>query len=185
MIKNLVVTGYQPMEMSIFNENDERITFVKEAIKKRLLQFIDEGLEWVLISGQRGVELWTAEVVLDLKEDYDIQIAMIPPFENFAQRWSEALQYKFEELSFQVDYYETIYHSEYKGPYQFVARDDWLIQRSEACLLLMDEEFPGSVDYFYQRAKKAENYPTYFITPFDIDEVIREKMMDDPNYWGM
>lgn len=39
-------------------------------IKKKLIDLIEDGLEWVLISGQLGVELWAAEVVIDLKNQY-------------------------------------------------------------------------------------------------------------------
>lgn len=171
------------MELNIYNETDKRITFVKKAIERRLIHFIEEGLEWVLISGQMGVELWTAEVVLDLKEEYDIYIAMIPPFENLASRWPEALQHKYEVLSFTVDFFEPIYHTEYKGPYQFRMRDQWLIEKSDACLLLMDEEYPGSVGFFYNSAKDVNHYPVYFITPFDLDEVVREIKMEEPDFW--
>lgn len=171
------------MELGIFKETDHRISFIKKAIENRLIQFIEEGLEWVLISGQMGVELWTAEVVLDLKETYDIKIAMLPPFENMASHWPETLKHKYEELSFLVDFYEPIYQGDYRGPYQFRVRDQWLMDKSDVCLLLMDEENPGSVGYFYRMAKKRENYPIYFITPFDIDEVVREIQMQDPKYW--
>lgn len=58
-MKILTVTGYKPMELNIFKEGDPRIAFIKAAIEKRLIYFIEEGLEWVLISGQMGVELWT------------------------------------------------------------------------------------------------------------------------------
>ncbi len=96
-MKILVVTGCKPMELNIFSEEDSRIEFVKKAIEKRLIGFIEEGLEWVLISGQMGVEIWTAEVVLDLKETYDIHIGVIPPFENQESRWPEPLQHKYQE----------------------------------------------------------------------------------------
>src|SRR5690625_5642377 len=85
-MKILTVTGCKHMELSIFSEEDPRIEFIKKAIEKRLISFIEEGLEWVLISGQMGVEMWTAEVVLDLKETYDIQVGVIPPFENQESR---------------------------------------------------------------------------------------------------
>lgn len=183
MIKNLFVSGCKPMELGIFKEKDHRIDFVKKAIERRLIAFIEEGLEWVIISGQMGVELWTAEVVLELKEEYDVRIAMIPPFENQAGRWPESLQVKYEELSFTVDYYEPLYQGEYRGPFQFRNRDAWLIQKTDACLLLMDEESPGSVGYFYNTAKDKANYSVYFITPFDIDDVVRDMEMQDPKYW--
>lgn len=183
-MKVLTVTGCKPMELSIFTEEDPRIEFIKRAIEKRLISFIEEGLEWVLVSGQMGVEIWTAEVVLDLKETYDIQVGVIPPFENQEARWPESLQHKYQELMFTADFFQPIYNEGYKGPYQFRARDMWLIDKSDGALLLMDEEHPGSVGYFHETAKGTEDYPIYLITPFDIEEVVEEIRMMDPDYWN-
>lgn len=55
--------------------------YLKAFIKHKLLQYIDEGLEWVLIQGQLGIELWTAEVVIDLRVEYpDLKLGIITPF---------------------------------------------------------------------------------------------------------
>lgn len=167
------------MELTIFNENDERIKYIKQALKRRIVGFIEEGLEWVIISGQMGVEMWTAEVVLDLKETYDIKIGMIPPFENQHKRWPEPLQHKYEELLFTVDFSKPIFNSEYKGPHQFRARDKWLMEKSDACLILVDEDHPGDVGYFYDAAKQQDNYPIYLITPLDLDDVVEEMRMNE------
>lgn len=183
-MKKITVTGLKPMELSIFGEDDKRIEFIKTALKKRLIGLIEEGLEWVMISGQMGVEIWTAEVVLDLKEEYDIQIAMLPPFENMQSRWPEPLQMKYEELEFSVDFYQPIYNGDYKGPFQFKARDQFLIEKTDGCLMLLDEDYPGSAGYFLEAAKKEDNYPIYYITPSDLDDVIEEIRMTDPDYWN-
>ena len=37
------------------------VSYLKKFIHK-LEQLLDEGLEWVLIQGQMGIELWTAEL---------------------------------------------------------------------------------------------------------------------------
>lgn len=171
------------MELNIYDESDSRIRFLKKSIEKRLLSFIDEGLEWVLLSGQMGVEMWTAEIILELKDSYDIKFAIIPPFENQNSRWPEVYQQKYQNLIYAADFYHAIYNDDYKGPYQFRERDLWFVDKSDGCLLLMDEEFPGSTKYFYNIAKQAANYPVYFITPSDIDEVIEEIQMTDPDYW--
>src|SRR5699024_8349357 len=118
-MKILTVTGCKLMDLGIFSEEDPRFEFIKKAIEKRLISFIEEGLEWVLISGQMGVEMWTAEVVLDLKETYDIQVGVIPPFENQENRWPESLQQKYQELTFTADFFQPIYNGDYKGRYQF------------------------------------------------------------------
>ncbi|MFC2946966.1 SLOG family protein [Virgibacillus sediminis] len=180
----LAVTGYKPMELNIFKEDDPRISFIKAAFEKRLTGLMGEGLEWVLISGQMGVEMWTAEVVLDLKEEYDIRLGIFPPFENQESRWPEPLQEKYQELMMVADFYQPIYKGEYKGAYQFKAKNMWLADKSDACLLLMDEEFPGSTRFFHAAAKEKENYPIYTITPADLDDIVEEMRMSDPDYWG-
>src|SRR5699024_5406693 len=103
-MKVLTVTGYKTMELNIFNESDERIKFIKYALKQRLTGFIEEGLEWVIISGQMGVEMWAAEVVFELKDSYDIQLGIFPAFENQASRWPEPLQHKYELMVQQADF---------------------------------------------------------------------------------
>src|SRR5690625_7363136 len=93
-MKVLTVTGYKPMEINIFNEQDEKITYVKRALERKLIEFIEGGLAWVVISGQIGVEMWTADVVNYLKDKYDNNLAVIPPIENLSERWLEYLKYK-------------------------------------------------------------------------------------------
>ena len=51
-MKVLAVTGYKPFELGIFKQDDRALVYIKKAIETRLRSFIDEGLEWILISGQ-------------------------------------------------------------------------------------------------------------------------------------
>ncbi|API91224.1 MULTISPECIES: SLOG family protein [Virgibacillus] len=183
-MKIITVTGYKPMEINIFKEEDDRITYIKAAIRKRLVPMIEEGLEWVLISGQMGVELWTAEVVYDLQEDYDIRLGVFPPFENQDSRWPEPLQEKYQAIIASADFYKPLYQGDYRGAYQFKAKNMWLVDKSDACLLLVDQEYPGSTRYFYEVAKQAmPDHTIYTITPSDLDDVVEEIRMADPDYW--
>lgn len=172
------------MELNIFKDDDHRITFIKAAIQKKLIGFIEEGLEWVLISGQMGVELWTAEVVMDLQEEYDIKLAIFPPFENQDNRWPEQIQQLYQELITIADFYKPLYVGGYKGSYQFKAKNKWLIDKSDGCLILLDDEFPGSNRFFYEEAKQVNNYSIYTITPYDLNDIAEEMRMEDPDYWG-
>ncbi|MFZ3579879.1 SLOG family protein [Virgibacillus sp. DJP39] len=183
-MKVLTVTGYKSMELGIFKEDDHKITFIKSAIKKKLLNFADEGLEWVLISGQMGVEMWTGQVVLELKETHDIKIGIIPPFEKQESRWPEPIQQAYQELVMAADFHQFLHKGEYKGAFQFKAKNDWFVDKSDACLILLDDEFPGSNRFFYEKAKQARNYPIYLITPTDLDDAVEELRMADPDYWS-
>lgn len=182
-LKVITVTGYKPYEINIQQAEDQRIDFLKKAIEKQILALIDEGLQWVVVSGQMGVELWAAEVALQLKEEYPIQLALIPPFENQDNRWPDSYQLIYQQIAEQADFYRPLYRGDYQGPYQYRAKNQWYVEQTDGCVLLMDEEYPGSTQYFYRIAQKQENYPIYLITPSDIEEVIEEIRMMDPQYW--
>ncbi|MFG6148732.1 SLOG family protein [Halobacillus sp. B23F22_1] len=185
-MKTIVVTGYKPMELGIFKNDDPKVEIIKTAIKKRLIALIDEGLHWVLISGQMGVELWTGEIILELKEEYDIKLAVLPPFSNQQSRWPDAMQHTYEFIIEQCDFYKEIYEKEYDGPYQFRARDQFFVEHSEGCIMLYDEETPGSPQYFLKLIKKYKEHHTYellFITPLDLDETVEEIRLTNPDYW--
>ncbi|EQB34929.1 MULTISPECIES: SLOG family protein [Virgibacillus] len=184
-MKILTVTGYKPMEINIFKEDDPRITYIKAAITKRLIPLIEEGLEWILISGQMGIELWTAEVVLDLQQEYNVKLGIFPPFENQESRWPETIQEKYQMITTTADFYKPIYKGDYQGAFQFKAKNMWLADKSDACLLLMDSEYPGSTRFFYEIAKQVmEEQAIFIITPADLDDVVEEIRMADPDYWG-
>ena len=63
-MKTLYVTGYKSFELNIFKDDMPEVKYLKAFIKHKLLQYIDEGLEWVLIQGQIGIELWALKLFL-------------------------------------------------------------------------------------------------------------------------
>ena len=67
MVKTAYITGYKSYELNIFKEDAPEIKYLKAFIENKIKTLIEEGLEWVLIQGQLGIELWAAEVVIALK----------------------------------------------------------------------------------------------------------------------
>ncbi|MFC0523201.1 SLOG family protein [Pontibacillus salicampi] len=186
-MKVLMVTGYKPMELGIFKIDDPNIEYVKETIKRRLIPLIEEGLEWILISGQMGVELWTGEIVLELKEEYPIKLGVFPPFLHQEKRWPEPQQEQYQMLVETADFYQSLYQKEYEGAYQFKAKDQWFLDKTDGCLILYDEETGGTPGYYLEKAKTYQEHNAYTIltiTPFDIEETVEEMRMEDPNYWS-
>ena len=83
-MKTLYFTGYRSFELGVFQEKDPKIKIIKKVIKMSLLSYIEQGLEWVLISGNLGAEIWCAEVVELLQKDYpEIKLGIIYPFQGF------------------------------------------------------------------------------------------------------
>lgn len=177
MEKVMTVTGYKSYELNIAKLSDPKIFFIKEALRKAIIAFIENGGEWILISGQLGVELWAAEVIRDLRDNYEIKYAVIPPFDEQEKRWSEGEQAMYQKIIAEADFFQLLYQGPYKGPFQFKAKNKWLLEKSDASLILVDEEFPGSVQYYLDIAKQEEkhnSYSIYYLTPFDLEEIVRE-----------
>ena len=42
------MTGYKSFELNIFKDDMKEVDYLKQFIEHKLLQYIDEGLEWVL-----------------------------------------------------------------------------------------------------------------------------------------
>jgi uncharacterized phage-like protein YoqJ len=179
MMKVLAVTGYKPFEIGIFKQDDKALVYIKKTIEKRLISLIDEGLEWVLISGQLGAELWTAEVAYMLREEYpELKVAVITPFYDQEKKWKEPNQELYEAVLAQADYEASLTHRPYESPLQFKQKNQFFIQKSDALMLLYDPETEGSPKYMLDAAEKRrekDGYPIYFITMDDLRATVEEE----------
>ncbi|KAB7672972.1 DUF1273 domain-containing protein [Bacillus sp. B1-b2] len=182
-MKVAVISGYKPFEIGIFKRDDPAVTYIKIAIRKHLEQMIEEGLEWVIISGQLGTELWAAEVVFDLQEAYpNLKLGVVTPFLEQEQSWKEPNREWYEEILMQADFVDSISKKTYENPQQFVNKNVFLVKKSDAMLLFYDEESVGSPKYLYDLAKKyKENYP-YDIRKIqfsDLQDIVEEESYKD------
>ena len=87
-----------------------------------------------------------------------------------------------------MDYYGAISKQPYIGPWQFTARDDLLLRKSDGLLLVYDEDAgEGSPRFVKEKAIKKqqnEHYPIITVTSEDIQSVAEEERMNDFAYEG-
>ncbi|MEQ2528628.1 DUF1273 domain-containing protein [Bacillaceae bacterium CLA-AA-H227] len=187
MSKVAIVSGYKPHELGIFKQNDPGVHYIKAAIKKQLLSLVDDGLEWVIISGQLGTELWAAEVVFDLQENgYEyLQLAVITPFLNQEENWKDEKKEWYESILMQADYVDSITKKPYENPMQFRLKNQFLVEKSEALILLYDSERDGSPKFLYETAKNYQqktDYKIYLIDFYDLQAIVEEEQMNSTEY---
>ncbi|MDP4083831.1 MAG: DUF1273 domain-containing protein [Bacillota bacterium] len=179
MGKVLAISGYKPYELGIFQMDHPSVNFIKLAIKKKLIQLLDEGLEWVLISGQLGVELWAAEVVFELqKETLDLKLAVITPFLDQEKKWNEKNQEWYRSILAQADFIDSVTRKGYEKPWQFRLKNQFFIEKSNELLLLYDTEKEGSPKFLYEIAKNYQShhsYPLHLITFYDLQILMEEE----------
>ena len=155
MVKIATISGYKPYELGIFKQDHPAIPYIKKAIKEQILLLHEEGLQWVLISGGLGTELWAAEVVYELREqeEYsDLQLAVITPFLEQENKWNEQNKEWYESILMEADFVDSVSRKPYENPWQFRARNQFLIQKSDVILLFYDLEKEGSPKFLYETA---------------------------------
>jgi uncharacterized phage-like protein YoqJ len=185
-MKVLAVSGYKAFELGIFKKDHPSVLFIKAAIKKALIPMVEEGLEWVLISGQLGAELWAAEVVFDLQMEYPaLQLAVITPFLDQESSWNENNKEWYHSVLAQADFVDSVSKKGYEKPWQFRLKNQFFIDKSEGLLLLYDNEKDGSPKYLFEMAmeyQKKHTYPIELITFYDLQMVVEEEQMKQSDY---
>ena len=181
-MKTIYLTGYRSHELGIFNDKHPGIPIIKKAIENQLRILLDDGLEWVVISGQQGVETWAAEVIIELKQEYNIKYSIITPFLDQEKNWNEIKQLKYQSIVAQADFVTSVSKRPYEAPWQFIEKDKFIIQNTDALLLIYDEDNEASPKYvkkLAQRFCETHSYEIIEINAYDLQMVAEEMQQQD------
>ncbi|MFA9455435.1 DUF1273 domain-containing protein [Halalkalibacter sp. AB-rgal2] len=178
-MKVVAISGYKAHELGIFDSNHEAITYIKKAIENRLKPLCDLGLEWVIISGQLGVELWSAEVVISLKQEYkDLRLAVLTPYLEQESRWKEETKQYYQSILDRADFNDSISKRPYDSPVQLKQKNEFILSKADGLILFYDEENPGSPRFMFDLAKRMTDrgdVELIQITAMDMNELIQEE----------
>lgn len=182
-MKRLIVTGYKQHELGIFDDQHPGIKYIKLALESQFLALLDEGLEWVIVSGQLGVEAWAVEVVIELKETYpQLNYAVITPFIDQEKNWNETNKEKYEELIINADYHVSLTSIPYEAPWQFIEKNKFFLRNSDGLLILYDSENEGSPKFLKEAADSyadTSDYQVITITPDDLQMIAEDEQMKE------
>ncbi|MCO5509304.1 DUF1273 domain-containing protein [Enterococcus hirae] len=171
-LKVMYISGYRSFELGVFKENDPKITVIKKVLKKEIQQLVEERLEWVLTSGNLGIETWVTEVVAELKQEYpELKLGIIYPFKEFGNNWNENNQEKLRMTEQLADYVEAVSHQAYQSPSQLRNHTRFLLDHTDGCLLIYDPEFPGKTQYFLKEAQTYQQDHSYEIRLVSMDDL--------------
>lgn len=183
MIKSIFVTGYRPHELGIFNNTHPGVAIIKKALEQQLRILIDDGLEWVVISGQQGVETWTAEVVLELQVHFpELKYSVITPFLEQEKNWNEQKQGTYMHIVNKANFVTSVTKRPYEAPWQFIEKDKFIIDNTDAMLLVYDEENEASPKYVLKLAEKymeKNDYELLKINADDLQLIAEELQQED------
>lgn len=166
---SVLVVGYKAFDLGIFGDKDQRLKIIKAAIRRDLIYLLENGMKWLVFTGNLGFEVWVLEVAKELQEEYDFQLATIFIFENQGENWNEANQEKLANFK-DVDFIKYAYPS-YENPSQFRTYNQFLLESTDGAYLFYDEENETKLKYLYQMMKENEQYHIKELTFDDLNEM--------------
>lgn len=175
-MNTLLVVGYSNFDLGIFSEKDPKVTVIKKAIKEALLAYLDDGLHWLIFTGNMGFEYWTFQVARDLQAEYPLQLSVIFDFETHGKNWNEANQAKLAEFK-SADFVKYAFEH-YENPSQFRQYNDFLLENSEGAFVFYDEDNETRLHYLVDKMKATEDYELN-ILDFERLQEIAEEMNEE------
>lgn len=166
------VTGYRSYELGVFKDNDPKVEVLKYALKIRLKEQLDQGMDWIITGGQPGIELWTVDVAQELKEEYpQLRVALFVPFEGFGKNWKEGNQGKLAKAKSQADFYAATFKGDYQGPFQLKGYQEFILEHTDGALLVYDTEFEGKSLFDDKAIKAFQQQAPYPLSRLDMDQL--------------
>ena len=80
-----------------------QVKIIKKAIRRDLESLAEEGIKWLVFTGNLGFESWVFDVANEMKDEYDFSLATIFDFETHGENWNEGNQMKLSRFK-QVDF---------------------------------------------------------------------------------
>ncbi len=126
-------TGHRPEKLRRIKPE-----IVKD-LKKEILQATDEGFN-VFISGMaRGVDIWAAEIVLQLRADgKNVRLICACPYKGFEENWNIYWRLKYKSVLKEADYVKYVCPEYSRGCFQI--RNEWMVDHSAKVIAVFNGE---------------------------------------------
>ena len=92
-------TGHRPEKLFLVDRE-----IIKE-LEREIKAAIERGYTTFISGMARGVDIWAAEIVLNLrKKNKDLHLICASPYEGFESRWSQDWQKRYKKIIKKSDY---------------------------------------------------------------------------------
>ena len=140
-------TGHRPEKLNTSEKE------VKAALRKQIDQAVHDGFTVFITGMARGVDLWAAEIVLDLrKRNKEIRLICAIPHDGFEARWSPSWHELYQYVLAEADLTRVISKGYHTGVYQ--VRNEWMVNHSTSVIAVFNGQPSGTkntIDYAYRQ----------------------------------
>lgn len=157
-MKSCAFTGHRPQNLPFgFNESDDRCAALKNMLCKQITHLItDENITHFITGMALGVDMYAAEIVLDLKKSYPgITLESVIPCETQAARWAAAMRKRYCDIAAQCDK-ETMLQTRYT-PDCMDKRNRYMVDHADYVIAVWDGKPSGTgntVRYAQKQGKR-------------------------------
>lgn len=164
--KRCAFTGYRPTKLPFGdNESDPRCVELKGRLRNTIVELIGKGYAHFLSGGAQATDIFAAEAVLDLKQDFPwILLEMVIPFDGQAGRWDDAYKARHARLLAEADIVTVISHTYTKSC--FFIRNRYLVTNCDTLVAVYDGQ-PGGTAMTVNYARECGREILY-IKPNDL-----------------
>ncbi|MCC8122638.1 MAG: DUF1273 domain-containing protein [Oscillospiraceae bacterium] len=163
-------TGHRPAHFHFkYDEQHPDCVELKTQMKSKVLALIAQGVTTYLSGMALGVDIWGAEIVLELKKQYpQLLLIAVMPCETQAQRWSIKQRERYYNIRAQCD--EDIFVSHRYTPECMHKRNHFLVNHAAHLLAVYDGGGKGGTAYTVDYAKQKNR--NIIIIPAECDNKI-------------
>lgn len=130
-------TGHRPEKV----EGSEGRIVVE--LRKEILKAIDEGYNVFLTGMSRGVDLWAADIVIELRRyNKELKLICVIPFEGMDKRWPADWKKHYSLVRKQADWVQVL--SDQYSPNVYQRRNQWLVNHSSRLIAVFNGKSSGA-----------------------------------------
>jgi uncharacterized phage-like protein YoqJ len=145
-------TGHRPIKFHYgYDEEHPDCVRLKEVLTVEIEKMRKKGVTTFLSGMAMGVDIWCAEIILNLKQTYpneEIHLIAVIPHEGQANRWSIEYRERYFNILERADETTTLQTQYTKGCMQ--ARNHYMVNASDHIIAVLNGESGGTkytVDY--------------------------------------
>lgn len=147
-------TGHRPEKLDASEEE------VKTWLEEKINDAINDGYTDFITGMQRGVDLWAAEILVNLKrEGIPIRIIAACAFKGMENRWDNSWKKTYNHVLKFADEINTI--GKYPGKAAFFLRDEWMVDHASRLIAVYTGASGGTkktVDYARKKGIEVVSY---------------------------
>lgn len=125
---------------------------VKQKLEKEIRRAIADGLNVFITGMARGIDIWAAEIVLELRNSgMPVRLMCASPYDGFEKSWNEDWQERYRRIINAADY--TLFVCSGYSRSCFQIRNEWMVNHSKRVIAVYNGAQGGTkntIDYAHK-----------------------------------